>query len=99
MPSVSILTRELELGSALFMGARDPRAASQIMHWWVTASKADCPSIFPPGEMQNSIECPIFCSSGICLLLEERMPVAPKWEMSGKIGARVMGWECGLGGQ
>ena len=28
------------------------------------ASKVDCPSIFPPGEMQNSIECPTFLQLG-----------------------------------
>ena len=42
------------------MGTRDPRAASRIARWRATASKTDCPSIFPPGEMQNLIECPIF---------------------------------------
>ena len=46
------------------MGTQDPCTASQITCWRATALKADCPSIFPPGEMQNSIECPIFLQFG-----------------------------------
>ena len=48
---------------------------SQTAHCQAMASKVDCPSIFPPGEMQNSIECPLFCNWGICWPMAEKMPV------------------------